>query len=83
MRGAHEGLKDGPVSVGAGSVWTGTEVTAIWASRTGGEGVVSLYEYAGGDDALHKLEELFYSRVLADPSCRRCLRSGARNMWIT
>src|SRR5262245_35546455 len=27
----------------------------------------SLYEHAGGDDALHRLEELFYSKVLADP----------------
>jgi hemoglobin len=29
--------------------------------------VTSLYEYAGGDDALHRLEEIFYSKVLADP----------------
>ncbi len=27
----------------------------------------SLYERAGGDKALHRLEELFYSTVLADP----------------
>jgi hemoglobin len=27
----------------------------------------SLYEHAGGDDALHRLEELFYDKVLADP----------------
>jgi hemoglobin len=28
---------------------------------------VSLYEYAGGEDALHRLEEVFYAKVLADP----------------
>lgn len=27
----------------------------------------SLYEHAGGDEALHRLEELFYNKVLADP----------------
>jgi hemoglobin len=27
----------------------------------------SLYTHAGGDDALHRLEELFYTKVLADP----------------
>ena len=27
----------------------------------------TLYEHAGGDEALHRLEELFYSKVLADP----------------
>jgi hemoglobin len=27
----------------------------------------SLYEHAGGDEALHSLEELFYDKVLADP----------------
>jgi hemoglobin len=27
----------------------------------------SLYEHAGGDEALHRLEELFYDKVLADP----------------
>src|SRR5215831_3814606 len=27
----------------------------------------TLYEHAGGDVALHRLEELFYSKVLADP----------------
>ena len=28
---------------------------------------ISLYEYAGGDAALHRLEELFYEKVLGDP----------------
>jgi hemoglobin len=27
----------------------------------------SLYEHAGGEEALHRLEDLFYSSVLADP----------------
>jgi hemoglobin len=27
----------------------------------------SLYEHAGGEQALHRVEELFYSKVLADP----------------
>jgi hemoglobin len=27
----------------------------------------SLYEHAGGDDGLHRLEELFYEKALADP----------------
>ena len=27
----------------------------------------SLYEHAGGDEALHRLEELFYAKVLTDP----------------
>lgn len=31
----------------------------------------SLYEHAGGDGALHGLEELFYDKVLADPLMRR------------
>jgi hemoglobin len=29
--------------------------------------MTSLYEHAGGGEALHRLEELFYSKVLADP----------------
>jgi hemoglobin len=32
--------------------------------------VRSLYEHAGGDEALHRLEELFYAKVLADPVLR-------------
>ena len=27
----------------------------------------TLYEHAGGDDGLHRLEELFYAKALADP----------------
>ena len=30
----------------------------------------SLYDHAGGDEALHRLEELFYEKVLADPLLR-------------
>jgi hemoglobin len=29
--------------------------------------VESLYEHAGGEEAFHRLEELFYQKVLADP----------------
>ncbi len=29
--------------------------------------MTSLYEHAGGEEALHRLEELFYSKALADP----------------
>jgi hemoglobin len=31
----------------------------------------SLYEHAGGDDGLHRLEERFYDKALADPVLRR------------
>ena len=30
----------------------------------------TLYEHAGGDEGLHRLEELFYTRALADPVLR-------------
>ncbi|GAA4630353.1 group II truncated hemoglobin [Actinoallomurus vinaceus] len=30
----------------------------------------SLFEHAGGDEPLHRLEEIFYTKVLADPSLR-------------
>jgi hemoglobin len=29
--------------------------------------MTSLYEHAGGEEALHRLEEVFYAKVLADP----------------
>ncbi|MFG2500749.1 group II truncated hemoglobin [Streptomyces sp. NPDC048441] len=32
--------------------------------------MTSLYEHAGGDEGLHRLEELFYDKVLADPVLR-------------
>lgn len=31
----------------------------------------SLYEHAGGDEGLHRLEECFYEKALADPALRR------------
>jgi hemoglobin len=31
----------------------------------------SLYDHAGGDSALHRLEELFYDKALADPVLSR------------
>jgi hemoglobin len=30
----------------------------------------TLYEHAGGEDALHRLEQLFYNKALADPVLR-------------
>ena len=33
--------------------------------------MTSLYEHAGGEEALHRLEEVFYAKVLADPVLRR------------
>jgi hemoglobin len=33
--------------------------------------LTSLYEHAGGDEALHRLEEIFYTKALADPVLRR------------
>jgi hemoglobin len=27
----------------------------------------TMYEHAGGDEALHRLEEIFYEKVLEDP----------------
>lgn len=32
--------------------------------------MTTLYEHAGGDEALHRLEELFYAKVLDDPVLR-------------
>jgi len=36
----------------------------------------SLYEFAGGDQALHRLEEAFYSSVLNDPLLRPLFGAG-------
>jgi len=36
--------------------------------------VGTLYEHAGGDEALHRLEELFYDRALADPILKTLFR---------
>ncbi len=35
--------------------------------RAGGQGITTLYEHAGGEQARHRLEEIFYSKALADP----------------
>jgi hemoglobin len=32
--------------------------------------MTTLYEFAGGDEGLHRLEELFYTKALADPVLR-------------
>ncbi|GGN76037.1 hypothetical protein GCM10011579_056640 [Streptomyces albiflavescens] len=34
------------------------------------DSMTSLYEHAGGDEALHRLEEIFYAKALADPVLR-------------
>jgi hypothetical protein len=34
--------------------------------------VKTLYEHAGGHEALHRAEELFYDKVLADPVLGHC-----------
>lgn len=39
-------------------------------------GVTSLYDFAGGDEALHRLEDCFYSSVLADPLLQPLFGSG-------
>lgn len=33
----------------------------------------TLYDHAGGDEALHRLEDIFYDKVLADPLLGRTL----------
>jgi hemoglobin len=49
-------------------------IDRIFAERTRrsgqameGEAMTTLYEFAGGDEVLHRLEELFYTKVLDDP----------------
>jgi hemoglobin len=44
------------------------------AETHGSEDMASLYEHAGGDEALHRLEEIFYTKVLADPVLRTVFR---------
>jgi hemoglobin len=36
----------------------------------------TLFEHAGGEDALHRLEEVFYASVLADPLLMRLFGEG-------
>jgi hemoglobin len=38
--------------------------------------VPTLFEYAGGEEALHRLEQRFYDSVLADPVLRPLFGSG-------
>jgi hypothetical protein len=45
--------------------------------------VTSLYEYAGGDEGLHRVEESFCSKVLADPVLKSRSPSGDRITSIT
>lgn len=49
---------------------SGTLVSGPMAETHGSEDMASLYEHAGGDEALHRLEEIFYTKVLADPVLR-------------
>jgi hemoglobin len=36
----------------------------------------SLYEHAGGQEALHRLEDVFYASVLADPVLQPLFGAG-------
>jgi hemoglobin len=38
--------------------------------------MTTLYEHAGGEDALHRLEDVFYSKVLKDPLLRPLFGAG-------
>lgn len=38
--------------------------------------MTSLYEFAGGEEALHRLEDMFYSSVLKDPLLQPLFGSG-------
>jgi hemoglobin len=38
--------------------------------------VTTLYEHAGGDAGLHRLEDLFYAKVLADPLLQPLFGNG-------
>jgi hemoglobin len=38
--------------------------------------MTTLYEHAGGDAGLHRLEEVFYSKVLADPLLQLLFGTG-------
>jgi hemoglobin len=44
-----------------------TEVSRRVANFEDEAAEITLYEYAGGEEALHRLEEIFYAKVLADP----------------
>jgi hemoglobin len=38
--------------------------------------MTTLFEYAGGEDALHRLEQIFYDSVLADPLLQPLFGAG-------
>jgi hemoglobin len=40
------------------------------------EGMTTLYEHAGGEEGLHRLEDVFYSKVLADPLLQPLFGAG-------
>jgi hemoglobin len=47
-----------------------------------------LYEHAGGEEALHRLEELFYDKALADPVLKDLFTERVRShvdhlTWVT
>jgi hemoglobin len=51
-----------------GSETRGTQPSGAEADgRNQAEPATTLYEHAGGDEALHHLEEVFYTKALADP----------------
>ena len=50
--------------------------------------MTTLFEHAGGEDGLHRLEELFYAKVLADPLLQPLFGKGRREhvehlTWFT
>jgi hemoglobin len=50
--------------------------------------MTTLYEFAGGDEALHRLEEVFYTKVLDDPVLRSVFPTRQRThvehlTWFT
>ena len=51
--------------------------------RTGGKHMGSLYEHAGREEALHRLEEVFYGKVLPIRCCGACFRNAKRIMSNT
>jgi hemoglobin len=45
--------------------------------------MTTLFEHAGGEAALHRLEQLFYDSVLRDPLLRPLFGDGQPRMSIT
>jgi hemoglobin len=42
--------------------------------------MTSLYEHAGGEEAIHRLDEIFYGKVVADPVLEPLFGEG-RTTW--